>query len=348
MAAARFFDLPLAGIIQETPDARSFVFEIPAALRSLFEYRAGQFLTLEVPWNGLRLRRCYSLASAPETDPLPKVTVKRVPEGRVSNWLCDTLRIGDRVAVQPPEGRFVLAPAEQRRPLTLLGAGSGITPLLSLLKSALASTDRHVRLVYANRQPGAVIFQGELDLLVRRHPGRLEVVHHLVCEHGHLGAAEFAAHLAGREDGDVYLCGPDRFMDTALAGLDLARVPAERRHHERFHSPTDPDHKPAVAAPAPATAISSLKMTLNGAERSIPYEAGQSILQAAERAGCAPPSSCQDGYCGCCMGLVRSGRVELASREALTDRDIERGWIIACQARPAGSEPVWVDFDAQY
>ena len=141
----RFHELVVADVIQETADARSFVFDVPAALRALFAYVPGQFLTFEIPWNGFRVHRCYSLSSAPECDPAPKVTVKRVDQGRVSNWMNERLAKGDRIAVKPPEGLFVLRPEEQERPIVMFGGGSGITPLLSIAKHALDALATEVR-----------------------------------------------------------------------------------------------------------------------------------------------------------------------------------------------------------
>src|SRR6185436_5241793 len=169
-----YHPLRIARVIDETHDARSIVFEIPAHLRAAFEYRAGQFLTLEVPHGGVKLKRCYSLASAPETDGEHKVTVKRVTGGRVSNWLHDDVREGDVLQVLPPEGRFVLSTHVERDQdaLVLFGGGSGITPVISLLKSALTTTNRPVLLVYANRDERSIIFREELEQLGAQYGDR--------------------------------------------------------------------------------------------------------------------------------------------------------------------------------
>ena len=161
---ADFHKLQVAGIVQETHDTRSYILAVPESLREEFRYRAGQFLTFEVPWNDLQLRRCYSLSSAPETDPWPKVTVKRVDDGRVSNWFNDSLGVGDSILVQPPEGRFVMRSNEGDHGIVLFGGGSGVTPVLSILKSALRTTTRDVKLIYANRDARSIIFKDEIDL----------------------------------------------------------------------------------------------------------------------------------------------------------------------------------------
>ncbi len=349
--AAEFYDLKVSGIIQETPDARSFLFEIPAPLRDRFVYEAGQFLTFEVPFLGMQLRRCYSLASAPETDGWHKVTVKRVEGGRISNWFNDELVVGSTIRVQPPEGRFVLHANEKERPLALFGGGSGITPVIALMKAALATTARKVRLVYANRDAQSIIFRDELALLVRANPGRAEVVHHLDSAGGFLTPSAVVQHLRGFESADFYTCGPGPFMDTVEKALDELRVAPERRHFERFVSPTDPDRKaPEPAAPAPSAGgvPATFTMSFEGKTHVIPYKPGLTLLQSCEAAGQKPPSSCEDGYCGCCMAMLKSGKVTMRSREALSDQDIARGWVLPCQARPASDEPLSLDFDATY
>ena len=348
--AADFYELKVAGIVQETHDTRSFIFEIPAPLKDQFQYVAGQFLTFEVPWGGMELRRCYSLASAPETDAWPKVTVKRVDDGRISNWFNDELKVGDTIKVQPPEGRFVMKGDAGGRPLLLFGGGSGITPVISLMKSALRTTDRRVRLVYANRDPQSVIFKDELDLILAQFPERAEVVHHLDSESGYMTAEKLATTVAGFEDADCYTCGPGPYMDAVEAALEAAGIDRGRQHFERFVSPTDPDRKESVEDIAQSAdgVPASFSMTLDGNKVDVPYEAGKTLLKAAEDAGHKPPSSCEDGYCGCCMARMVSGDVAMGSTEALTPADLEAGWILPCQAKPTSAEPLDIDFDATY
>ncbi|MFI5296603.1 MAG: 2Fe-2S iron-sulfur cluster-binding protein [Polyangiales bacterium] len=347
--SASLHSLTVAGIVQETSDARSFLFEVPTTLRDRFQYRAGQFLTFEVPWRGLTLRRCYSLASAPEIDAWHKVTVKRVKEGRVSNWFNDELRVGDVIRTQAPEGRFILD-SEAVRPLVLFGAGSGITPVISLLKSALATTARDVSLVYANRDRGSVIFADEIALLAARYPKRLAVHHHLDAERGFLTQSAVKPLLSRGDGADHYVCGPTPFMDLVEAALETAGVTHEHRHFERFVSPVDPDRRTpdssatSPGAPSPAT----IGVRLDGVRREIPYAAGESLLQACKRSGVEAPSSCEDGFCGCCMAFLRSGAVTMPTHEALTDKDLARGWILPCQARAASSDAIEVDFDEKY
>ena len=349
---ADFHKLQVSGIIQETHDTRSFIFAVPESLREAFRYRAGQFLTFEVPWDGMQLHRCYSLSSAPETDAWPKVTVKRVDDGRVSNWFNDRVQVGNTIAVQPPEGRFVMRSNEGNHGIVLFGGGSGVTPVLSILKSALRTTGRDVKLIYANRDERSIIFKDELDLWLAEFPNRLEIVHHLDSVSGFMSVEEIQEQIRGWEDGEFFVCGPTGYMDAVEEAFKASEIDPGQTKFERFISPVDPDRKDESAEVIPEQSDDeipeSFKMQLEGQAHEVPYEKGLTLLDSAIKAGHKPPSSCEDGYCGCCMALLKSGKVHMANHDALEPSDIERGWVLACQARPASQEPLEVDFDAEY
>jgi 3-ketosteroid 9alpha-monooxygenase subunit B len=328
----RFHSLAVARIVRETESARSIVFAVPPALRAAFRYRAGQFLTLEVEHEGAHLRRCYSLASSPERDEEHKVTVKRMAGGRVSNWLNDRLREGDTVSVLPPEGRFVLGKSEA--PLLLFAGGSGITPVISILKTALATSGRRARLFYANRDEGSVIFARELDELGRRHSDRLEVTHRFDDVHG-LTDARAVRDAVTDVDADCYLCGPTPFMTTVERALADIGVAPENVRVERFVSPGEPSGTVPVASDTVPEAIG---VTLEGKRHLVPYEAGKTILRAALDAGLPAPYSCEEGFCGCCVARVREGAVDMAADDALSAEEKARGLILTCQARPRTRE----------
>ena len=339
-AAKRMFHpLRVSEVIEETRDAKSIVFAIPEALHQLFRYRAGQFLTLEVPWDGVMIRRCYSLASSPQCDAAPKVTVKRVKDGRASNWLNDKVRAGDTLSVLPPEGRFVLTDTDA--PLVLFAGGSGITPVISLVKTAIVTTARSIVLLYANRDEHSIIFRRELAELVERHPGRLELRHHLDDKSGFVGEdAARALAARGGARGVFYVCGPGPFMETVERGLLGAGIDTTHIRIERFISLPDPGAEPSAAAPPPAqegTLPASIEVELRGEKHDVPYREGLSLLKAARDAGLDAPYSCEEGFCGCCAARLLEGQVHMAATDALTEAEKSRGLILTCQARPLTS-----------
>jgi len=340
-----FHALRVARIVQETPDTRSFVLDVPPSLQQLFRYEAGQFLTFQIHIGGATLNRCYSLSSAPGCDDEIQFTVKRVAEGRVSNWFHDEIQTGHVVRVLPPAGGFTLR-AGSRRPLALFGGGSGITPVLSILKSALATTERPTKLVYANRDAESIIFRDALDALAGRHGSRFALVHHLDAERGFLDEARVRSEIAAwTGDAEFYLCGPGPFMDLVERVLHEEGVPSDRIFIERFEfaAPADTESlvaRSAGAADAPAT----ITVQLDGATHEIPYTAGDTLLQSARKAGLSPPSACEDGYCGCCMATLLRGEVVMAQCHALDDDDRARGLILTCQARPT-SDAIEVRWD---
>ena len=321
--------LRVARVIEETKDARSIVFAVPPELGDAFRYRAGQFLTLFVPVGGVTLKRCYSLASAPGVDAEHKVTVKRVDGGRVSNVLVGGLREGDHVEVEPPAGRFVLA--EGTAPIALFGGGSGITPLISIMKAALATSDRKVSLFYANRDAASVIFQRELDELAARYPDRLSIRHWLDDRDGRVSVE---AIVPGPEGAHHYLCGPAPFMDAVESQLGRLGVPSSHVHVERFVSPADPVPAGAGAHSSGGDVPARVGVEHESINTEVPYAEGQTLLEAALAAGIDAPYSCRDGFCGCCAALLLEGKVTMAADDALTPEAKKKGLILACQARP--------------
>jgi 3-ketosteroid 9alpha-monooxygenase subunit B len=333
-----FHALRVSDVIDETSDAKSIVFAIPEALRQVFRYRAGQFLTFEVPWAGNALRRCYSLASSPQCDPAPKVTVKRVSDGRVSNWLNDHVRAGDTLSVLPPEGRFVLTDTDA--PLVLFAGGSGITPVISLVKTALLTSPRSIALLYANRNERSIIFREELRALATKYEGRLTLIHHLDEDKGFVTADEVSTLAArGGARGVFYICGPGPFMETVEHNLLRAGVDPNHIRIERFISLPDPGAEPAPAPvhTAEGSLPSAIEVELRGERHSVPYQEGSSILKAARDAGLDAPYSCEEGFCGCCAARLLEGRVHMAASDALTEEEKRRGLILTCQARPLTS-----------
>lgn len=315
--------LRVAEVRRESADAVSILFDVPAALRERFAYRAGQFLTLAAPTADGKLWRCYSFSSAPGA-PQPRVTVKRVAGGAVSNWLNSELKAGDTLEVLPPAGNFVADGYADD--LLLIAAGSGITPVFSLLEDALAHGEGRVHLIYANRDAASAIFAAELERLRAVHPDRLSLHHHFDAASGYLDAAALTALLQDWTHAQAFVCGPAPFMQVAEAALANLGVDAARVHVERFGQ---------VRAPAGAGRAATLQVTLGGQMQNVEARPGEVLLASMERAGLTPPSACRAGACGACKCKVTAGRVKLRENQVLTDAELADGWTLACQAEPA-------------
>jgi 3-ketosteroid 9alpha-monooxygenase subunit B len=314
-------------IIKETADTRTFVLD---PHEKPFGYRAGQFCTFHVTVDGEELYRSYSMSSAPETDGEVMTTVKRVAGGKVSNWMVDNVVEGDELAMTRAAGTFVLSPTSV--PLLAFAGGSGVTPILSLTKSALASTDRAIRILCADRDRASVIFEAALDELVGRYPGRLSVQRHIDVEHGLLDPAAVTKFVGGDTDGECYVCGPEGFMAVVRSALpDSARVLVE-----------DFDASPPVkAAPTEtagptdaAAAAGTVTIHLERKKVSVPQVAGETLLETARRAGLSPPFSCEAGNCGTCMARLTEGNATMRTNDVLEEDELADGYILTCQAVP--------------
>jgi 3-ketosteroid 9alpha-monooxygenase subunit B len=333
----QYHSLVVAAVVDETADTRSFVLDVPSDLEATFAYAAGQFCTFRATIDGEPVVRCYSMSSSPDVgDPLT-TTVKRVPGGRMSNWMNDVLSPGDRIEVLRPTGLFVLR--DRAAPIVAFAGGSGITPVISLIKSALAVTDRRIRLVYANRSADAVIFANELERLRQGAGPRLVVHHHLDSERGFLDRDNCAALVGDDADSDFYLCGPGPYMDTVEAGLSTLGVASDRVFIERFVLP-EPE-PPSVDA----SATQSIVIRLGRQETTAEYVAGDTILETARRVGLRPPFSCEQGNCATCMAHLDQGAVTMRVNNALTADEVSDGWVLTCQSLPTSVEVV-VDYDA--
>jgi ferredoxin-NADP reductase len=330
-----YHPLVVADVVDETADTRSFVFDVPPALTETFRYAAGQFCTFRAVIDGEPVARCYSMSSSPDVgDPLT-TTVKRVEGGRMSNWMNDELRRGDTIDVMRPAGLFVLRDAGM--PIVAFAGGSGITPVLSIIKSALATTSRRIRLVYANRSADTVIFEAELERLRAASAGALEVHHHLDSERGLLDAAQCAVLAGDDPGGDFYICGPGPYMEVVETGLATVGVEPEHVFIERFVVPEE----------TTATDATTESVVIRLARRihEVAYRAGDTVLEAARRAGMRPPFQCESGSCATCMAHLEEGAVRMRVNNALTPEEIEEGWILTCQSLPTSARVV-VDYDA--
>jgi len=330
----RFHALRVGQVVRETAEASSFVLDVPPELHDAFAYDAGQFCTFRVPIDGQVHLRCYSMSSSPDVGDPFQVAVKRVPGGVVSNWLNDHVVAGDTLDVGCPAGVFTLPAAAGAGDLVAFGAGSGITPLLAIVKSVLATSARPVRLLYANRDRSSIMFDTELAQLVERHPDRCCVVHHLDDDSGLVQADAVRALLDGCADPDLYVCGPTPFMDLVEEVALACGVPTERIHVERF---TSAELAPGLEVVDGGEVACEVTIELDGRTDTTVHHPGATILQTARQLGMAPPFSCEAGNCATCMARLREGEVAMHVNNALTDQEVAEGWVLTCQAVPASA-----------
>jgi 3-ketosteroid 9alpha-monooxygenase subunit B len=321
-----FAPLRIKRVVRETSDAVSLILDVPAHCSEEFRYQAGQFLTLRVTVDGQDLRRCYSMSSAPVEDDM-QITVKRDPGGLVSNWLNDTASEGGEIHAAPPAGRFLLRGTSDE--IVALAGGSGITPIMSLVRTALVNSSRRIRLFYANRSRDSVIFADALECLANTHADRLVIEHHYDDDSGVVTPAAVESFIAGARDADYYICGPGPFMDTVEAAVLNSGAPRQRVHLERFE-----------VAPVPADATESSGTTeeviieLDRQTTTAQYRPGNTLLQTARIAGLRAPSSCETGSCGTCMARIVTGSARMLNNDALDEDEVAEGWVLTCQSLP--------------
>lgn len=326
-----FHRLRVARIVHETADARSVVLEVPEDLAEVFAYQPGQFCNLRVEAAGDIHVRCYSMSSAPVVDDELVVTVKGVPGGVVSNWLVDHLEAGDELDVSPPAGFFQLTADEAD--VVAYAAGSGITPVFSLIKTALAATGRTVRLLYANRDADSVIFGSELRELADRYVDRFTLVESLDVERGFVDGDAVAAFVGDKVTAEHYVCGPAAFMDVVEHTLLAAGTDPTSLHIERYTPLERPTAHPLAQGQAAASAA-RVTIELDGRTDSTEHHPGTTIVQAARQMGMSPPTSCESGSCATCMARLIEGEVSMFVNNALTPEEVEDGWVLTCQSVP--------------
>ena len=351
--ANRYF-LKVKDVVRETPDAVTISFWHPT--NEEVRYQPGQFLTFLLTINGQKVRRSYSMASSPHVDVSPSVSVKRVPGGLASNYLCDQVKPGAILETLEPMGTFVpkLDP-QNRRTLVLISAGSGITPLFSIAKSALhIEPNSRIWLVYGNRNQKSIMYKAHLDAMEQAYgKSRFQVTHVLSQpSFGWFGAkgrlnqhalTKLLEKLSTTElrDASFYLCGPDGMMTEARSALSLMGVAAEQVHRESFaHAPVaagDVVEEPLTAADSGSPEVTVL---YEGSEYKFAVAPHQTILEAALDLDIDLPYSCQAGTCTACMGRCVSGKVKLDEEDGLTEAELKAGYVLTCVAHPVGTDVV--------
>ena len=356
--SVHFHALKVAEIVPETAEANSIRFEVPPELRGAFAFRAGQHLTLRAMIDGEEVRRNYSLCTAPaDTDWM--VTVKRIGGGLFSNWVGDRLKAGDTLEVMVPHGSFTTEfDAGWKRHLVGIAGGSGITPVMSLIKTLLREEPQsRFTLLYGNRDSSSVIFLEALAALKDKHLGRLEIYHFLDQEeqdielfNGMLNRERVEEAIAAlvpdaAEVDGWFICGPRPMMDATEGALLDRNISKHRIHIERFTADRPPEAVAKEIAELQTQAEGvTLAVTLDGRTRRVPFTAGN-ILDSARASGLPAPFACKAGVCATCRAKVTKGKVEMAARYGLTDEEVAAGYVLTCQSVPVG-DGVAVDYDA--
>lgn len=336
-----FHPLTVLGVREELGGlAKTVMFDVPEAKRGIFRWRPGQHLSFRFMVNGEEQRRSYSISSSPFTGEPLRITVKRVKGGRVSNHINDTVQKGDVVDVMPPSGSFCLDPgATARRTHYFFGAGSGITPLYSMLGSVMAAErSSFAHLVYGSKDERNILLEDELNATWKANADRM-TIHHVFSKPGwwpsadcwRSGRIDKAAVEAAisenppyAQDTQYYVCGPGEMNPKVKAALMDLDVPPDRIHMESYGGATLDTGVEGVVATA--------EIQLNGKTQTLDIVQGQTVLESTRAAGLKPPFSCQSGVCGACRATLTEGRVHMRARMALEDAEIAQGAILTCQS----------------
>lgn len=343
------YQLKVKEVVQETADAISIHFKQPFFKK--IKYLPGQYLTVMTSINGKQHNRCYSLCTSPHVDSTLAVTVKRVENGLVSNYLNDTVKAGSKLELMGPDGRFTIElDIDNNRHIVLIGGGSGITPLMSILKSALSlEIQTQVSLIYANRDENSIIFKKELDDLKRQYKDNFKIIYLVDKKQNpswNEGREGFLTPNALKEilptlpqydaeQTEYYLCGPGGLIDVVQNTLKGLNVPEEKIHREYFLI-----EKAEASVPTAVISTQTVKVIAEGQEHEIVVEPKNTILDAALEAGLDLPFSCQSGICCTCMGKLKSGKVHMEINEALSKKEIEQGYVLVCQSHPMSNDVV--------
>ncbi len=354
-----FHSLKVKDVRRETEDAVSLSFDLPDVLGETFRFLPGQHLTLRAEIDGEDVRRNYSICAAPQEREL-RVAIKRIDGGVFSSWANRAIARGDMVDVMPPHGSFTWA-FDPARAATYVGfaGGSGITPVLSLLKTALIAEPRSsFTLLYGNRSSNAIMFLEELAALKNRFIDRLQIYHFLEDEaeeidlfNGRLDSAKVAEVLGALVDpaaiDAAFICGPGPMMDAAEQALLAAGVAGDRILIERFTvGALSAEQLARARAVELGAAGRKVQVTLDGRRRTLAFDADKgSILENARAAGLGAPFACKAGVCATCRAKLVRGEVAMKANYGLSDDEVAQGYVLTCQAVPL-TDDVELDFDA--
>ncbi|MBL7777426.1 MAG: 2Fe-2S iron-sulfur cluster binding domain-containing protein [Chitinophagales bacterium] len=349
---SKFHVLTVKEVKQETADAVSVSFDVPAHLHNNFQYKPGQYTTLKMQVNGEQVNRSYSFCSSAYMNEPLTIAVKRVEGGKGSNFINDNFKPGTQVEAMEPMGNFHSELSESNsKHYILFGGGSGITPVLSILKSVLAKEPNStVTLFYGNRNENSVIFKNRIEELVQQFSLRLKVVY---IYDAPLQPAKYSGFIVKdlalqllRENtnlnfvnAEFFICGPTPMMKSVEEALTLLDIPKSKIHIEYFTAKADEDKQAAnvgttTESAIPFTGKTKVKIIYDGNEREFEVSEKETILEAALDAGYDPPYSCMVAACCTCRAKLVAGKVEMDDRESLTDAEIAKGYVLTCQSHP--------------
>jgi ferredoxin-NADP reductase len=322
----------------ELPDTATF--HLSAANCIKINYKAGQFITLVFNHHGQEIRRSYSLSSSPDEDRIT-ITVKRITNGEISRFLLTKVKVGDLLTAVNPAGVFTLGDIEEEKDIIYFAAGSGITPVFSHLKYILKRPGKsRIHLIYSSRSKAAILFKNELDQLVGTHPDRLNVIYLLSSEANRLNNYTVEQYvneqiIFDRAKAEFYLCGPFVYMRTIRLTLLYMGITPEQIHKENFVLETIPVTGSLINYPP-----KNIRINFNNEVHDLLEGENQSILQAALQNNINLPYSCRSGICSACVAWCKSGRVDMAKNEVLTDEDIAKGWVLTCTGHAVSDDVV--------
>jgi len=352
---AGFYTIPVSNINRETKDAVSITFDVPSLMAHEFSYAAGQYLTLSLMINGDEVRRSYSMCSSPVTGEKITIAVKQVEGGKMSNYLNTSLKVGDVLDIMPPMGKFILNPKpSSSNHYFMFGGGSGITPLLSIIKTALKEEpNSNCYLVYANRNEESVIFKEQIDALAAAHINFKVIYSHdnprgqWVGHRGFL-TKEKVSEIVRQELGLSYLtayyytCGPGVMMDVVVQGLKTIGIQEENINTEYFTAKIKEEtllsENKGDSNYSDEVIERTIMVEVFGQQKEITVKPTDTILIATQKAGMDPPYSCTVGVCTTCRAKLKSGRASMDEREGLSDSEIDDGYILTCQAHPLSDD----------
>ncbi len=363
-----FYPLKVSDVKRETKDAVSLTFDVPQDLSDTFQFIQGQYVTLKLKINGNEVRRAYSMSSSP-LDKRTTVTIKQIPNGLVSTHVNTKTKVGDTIEVMPPQGRFYTKMnPENRKTYYLFGGGSGITPLMSILKTVVEEEPQStVFLFYGNKDEESIIFKDELTALKKRYEGQL-IVQHILSDpiktkaggltsffkkptinwKGKIGVPDpkqtklfLDEHPARNKNTEYFICGPGPMMDSVESVLNGLGIDKKTIHIERFSSaklPHETDKEAVTATASEGSGAPKAIVHLDGKRLEIEMKEGEKVLDALLRHKVEPPYSCTSGACSTCMAKMIKGEAEMEVCYALDDDEVEEGYILTCQAVPKSGE----------